>query len=73
LNQQIVVFKKRGGFDLVCTTLLQHGYKWYSALCRSYCMTLCTTSATLWTLPLLVVSLITFSKLWTLCQFLSFH
>jgi hypothetical protein len=27
LNQQIVVFKKRGGFDLVCTTLLQHGYK----------------------------------------------
>ena len=29
--------------------------------------------ATLWTLPLLVVSLSTFSYLWTLCQFLSFH
>jgi len=30
---------------LACTTLLQHGYKWYSALCSSYCMTLCTNSS----------------------------
>jgi hypothetical protein len=27
------------------TTLLQHGYKWYTALCRSYCTTLCATSS----------------------------
>ena len=31
----------------LCCNLLQHGYKWYSTLCRSYCMTLCASSYTL--------------------------
>jgi len=29
--------------QVACTHLLQHGYKWYSALCRNCCTTLCAT------------------------------
>jgi len=29
----------------LCCNLLQHGYKWYSALCTNYCMTFCATSS----------------------------
>jgi len=31
--------------QVACTNLLQHGCKWYSALCRNCCMTVCATSS----------------------------
>jgi hypothetical protein len=33
-----------GWLTPLCCNLLQHGYKWYSAVCSSYCMTLGATS-----------------------------